>query len=171
MTWAILATGPSMSAELAQSVRGKCRVVAVSDAWRLAPWADVLVSADAAWWRENPSALTFTQAKYGAMPEFQKIEGVEKFPGSVSGTNSGLLACQVAVSLGAKKVLLLGFDMHGSHYFGAHPAPLKNTTPRRFETFKRQFEMYRPDGVEIVNLTEGSGLRCYRKSTLEKELG
>lgn len=171
MTWAVLATGPSMSAEIAQSVKGKCRVAAVSDAWRLAPWADVLVSADAAWWRENQSALKFPGAKYGAMPEFQKIEGVERFPGTVSGVNSGLLACQVAVSLGAKRILLLGFDMHGSHYFGAHPAPLKNTTLKRFEIFKQQFERYQPKDVDIVNVTEGSSLRCYRKSTLAKELG
>lgn len=143
-------------------------MIVVSDAWRLAPWADALASSDAAWWKANPDALEFPGEKYGAMPDFQKVEGVARF-GTSSGTNSGLLGCMVSQSLGATKVLLCGFDMHSSHFFGPHKV-LKNTTPARFEIFKRQFSQYKPAGVDIVNCTPNSALKAYRIGKLEEEL-
>lgn len=75
-----------------------------------------------------------------------------------------------AVELGAARVLLLGFDMRGAHYFGPHRAPLKNTDAARFEKFKRQFAAYRPPGVEIINCTPGSALSCYPLGQLEDYL-
>lgn len=167
MTWAILATGPSMSQAVADSVRG-CKVVAVSDAYRLAPWADVLCSTDAGWWLANAEALQFRGQKYGAMPDFRRISGVERFPAD-SSINSGLLGVRVAVHLGARRVLLCGFDMNrpGEHFFGTHPAPLKSTTADRQEVFKRQFAGFHPRGVEIINCTPGSALTCYPRRELE----
>lgn len=53
MIYAVLASGESMNQALADSVRGKCKVLAVSDTYLLAPWADGLVSADAGWWRNK----------------------------------------------------------------------------------------------------------------------
>lgn len=170
-TWAILATGPSMSQAVADSVRGRCRVVVISDAWRLFPGADVLVSADKAWWDHNPEALRFPGKKYGAMPEFNAVAGVERFRVS-GGTNSGLLGLMVAVHLGATKVLLCGFDLHspGEHFFGRHPKPLKSTTADRMTVFRRQFMTFRPQGVEIINCTPGSELKVYPMGRLEDEL-
>lgn len=168
MIWAVLATGPSMSQAVADVVRSKVKVVAVSDAYRLAPWADVLCSTDAGWWKANPAALEFAGDKYGAMPEFRGVPGVERFPAD-SSTNSGLLGVKVAVHLGARRVLLCGFDMNqpGDHFFGRHPAPLKSTTADRQEVFKRQFAWFRPRGVEIINCTPGSALDCYQRRDLE----
>jgi hypothetical protein len=166
-TWAVLATGPSMSLEVARSVMHKCAVVAVSDAYKLAPWADVLVSSDRAWWVANPEAKDIPCPKYCGIT-FDVPEGVQKFDGALSGSNSGLLGLKVAVAKGAKKVLLLGFDMGGSHYFGAHKPPLKNTQPARFETFKEQFRRYRPKQVEIFNCTPDSKLDAYPKKRLEE---
>ena len=163
--WAVLATGPSMSQEVADSVRGRCSVIAVSDAYRLAPWADVLVSQDAGWWRVHPDSKDFKGRKFAGVD----VPDVEKFP-SASGCNSGLLACQVAVSLGAKRILLLGVELRGAHFFGLHPKPLRNTQPHRFDAFQEQFKRYQPKGVDIVNVTDRSALKCYRRSTLEAEL-
>lgn len=166
MIFAVLATGPSMSQAVADSVQGRCKVVAVSDAYRLAPWADALVSSDAAWWNQHPEALNFAGKKYGAMPDFKPVEGVERLKIG-SGTNSGLLGLHVAVMLGATTILLAGFDLGGSHFFGPHPAPLKNTTPERFEVFKKQFAHFKPRSVRIVNCTPNSGLTCYPMGDLD----
>lgn len=155
-----------MSSAIADKVRGKCKVAVVSDAFRLAGWADVLVSADGQWWRHNADALSFAGKKYGLMPDYAKIEGVERFD-APNGINSGLLGLLVAVHLGAKRVLLTGFDMAGSHYFGPHPEPLKNTRPERFEVFKRQFMHYRPRRVEVVNCTPNSGLKVFPMGDLD----
>lgn len=168
MTWVVLASGPSISQTVADSVRGRCKVVAVSDCYRLTPWANALASTDAGWWRANPAALKFPGLKFGAMPDFRAIPGVERLPVD-TGTNSGLLGVMVAVKLGAKRVFLCGFDMNrpGVHFFGRHVAPLKSTTAARQEVFKRQFANYRPRGVEIINCTPGSALHVYPKRDLE----
>ena len=46
-TCCILATGPSLTPDQAEYAKGKARVIAVNDAWRLAPWADILYACDA----------------------------------------------------------------------------------------------------------------------------
>lgn len=158
-TWVVLATGPSMSQEVADSVRG-LPTVAVSNAHELAPWADVLVSSDRAWWTHNPTAKDFAGEKYVGLC-IEAPKDVEKFAGAMSGSNSGLLAIQVAVSKGATRVLLFGVDLGGKHYFGDHPAPLKNTRPERYEIFQKQFAAYHPKGVEILNCSPDSALRAY----------
>ena len=166
-TWAVLATGPSMSLEFARSVMWRCAVVAVSDAYKLAPWADAIASSDRAWWMANPEAMEMKCQKYCGIT-FDVPEGVTKFEGALSGSNSGLLGLKVAVSKGAKKVLLLGFDMGGTHYFGEHKPPLKNTKTERFAVFNEQFRRYRPKGVEIINCTPDSQLDAYPKKRLEE---
>ena len=168
-TWAVLATGPSMSKAIAGAVHGRCRVVAVSDAYRLAPWADVLVSADCAWWNEHPDALKFAGRKFSAYGGSNR--GIEPFK-APSGANSGLLGLMVAVHLGATKILLCGVDLHspGNHFFGRHPDNLKSTTADRLETFKAQFHRYRPKGVDIVNCSPGSALKAYPMGRLEDHL-
>jgi len=158
-TWAVLASGPSMSQEIADSVRG-LNVVTVSNTHELAPWADVLVSSDRSWWTNNPSAKDFAGERYCGLC-VEPPKGVTKFAGAMSGSNSALLAVQIAVSKGATTVLLFGVDLHGKHYFGDHPAPLKNPNSIRMEVFKKQFSGYHPKGVEIINCSPESALKCY----------
>lgn len=163
-TWAVLATGPSLTVAQCQSVRA-LRVVAVSDAYRYAPNAEALVSADKAWWRHHRPE--FAGRRFCAL----QVPGMDLEPLRLPmGSNSGVHGIDVAVMLGAKRVLLLGFDLGGTHFFGPHPDPLKNTKPDRFEVFKRQFAGYRPAGVEIINYTPGSALTCYPKSSLKEAL-
>jgi hypothetical protein len=168
MTCAILATGPSMSQAVADSVRGRCRVIAVSDNYKIAPWADALVSSDRGWWTlHNPD---FAGRKFSGVP-VSGIDRIERFQGTVSGSNTGLIAARVAVEIfEEKRILLLGFDMRGSHWFGDHPAPLRKTNPARYEVFKRQFAEYRPKGVTIINCTPRSALTCYPMARLEDVL-
>lgn len=164
--WAVLATGHSMSLHVARAVMHKVGVIAVSDSWKLAPWCDVLVSSDRAWWLANPDAAKLDCEKYCGVT-FDIPEGVKKFEGALSGSNSGLLGLKVAVSKGAKRILLCGVDLHGEHFFGQHKPPLKNATTARFEVFKRQFAQFRPKGVEIINCSLASALNCYPKKDLD----
>lgn len=170
-TFAILATGPSMSQAVADAVRAAgVHAVAVSDAFRLAPWADALVSQDRAWWAHHQDALQFDGMKFAG----QEVAGVNRVePGGIitTGTNSGLLACHVAVTVfGATRLLLLGLDMKGSHYFGAHPQPLKNTTDARYAVMREQFRRWSHKGVEVFNCTPGSALTCFPSATLREAL-
>lgn len=164
MIVAVLATGESLSQKVVDSIRGKCKVVAVSDAYLLAPWADVLVSSDAAWWRETKPEFDGPKYTLGIHPDVEKVKDIPM------GTNSGLLGIHIAVTrLGATKVLGLGFDMHGTHFFGPHKK-LKNTPPHRREQFHSQFANYKPRGVQILNCTPNSKLKCYPTARLEDAL-
>src|SRR5688572_19877453 len=118
-----------MSQAVADSVIHLPTVV-VSDAFRLRPDAVALASQDVKWWDAHPEARQFAGRKFSA----NRIKGVERLESPMvrSGMNSGLLGLEVARMLGADRVLLLGFDMHGTHYFGKHPAPLNETTKIRF---------------------------------------
>lgn len=165
MIWAILATGPSMNQQTADYVRGKCKVIAVSDAYKLAPWADALVSYDSNWWRNNREALKFRGEKYSRSGVF--TTKAFRF-GITPGCNSGYMAMRVAESLGAKKIILLGYDMHGTHYFGKHPEPLKNTTPERFRKHALQFKRWR--GCEVINCTPNTALHCFPERNLKEIL-
>lgn len=169
-TLAVLATGPSMSQAVADEVRDAgCRAVAVSDAYRLAPWADALVSHDAGWWNVHQDALQFQGRKFCSVPR----RGTETLPVSPEfghGCNSGLQGMRVARDLyGATRILLLGFDMHGTHFFGKHQEPLRNTSATRRREMLAQFGQWR-GGCEVVNCTPGSALKQFRMSTIEEEL-
>ena len=164
MIYAVLASGESMNQAVADSVRGKCKVLAVSDTYLLAPWADGLVSADAGWWRKKAPQFEGKKYTMGLVSDAEQIKDVPM------GTNSGLLALMLAVRLGATKVLLLGVDLKGSHFFGNHPLPLRNPNQARLETFKKQFSEYQPKGVLIVNCNLDSDLLCYPMARLENEL-
>lgn len=157
MKFVVIATGPSLTDEQIGMV-AHLPCVAVSNAYQRIPKAVALVSADKRWWHHYKPE--FTGPKYSVSKVSEDIERVDL----VSGSNSGLLGMEVAVKLGATSIILLGFDMHGSHYFGAHPAPLKNTDPHGFQRFKDQFAQFRK--VPVINATPGSSLECFPKMEL-----
>lgn len=185
----VVATGASLTKEQVYSVHrwrmccgsGCCGdatrtdeervVIAVSDAHKRAPWADALVSQDPAWWKQYPESMAFPGRKFST----NEIAGVERITNAgaiTTGTNSGLLACYVAQNIyKATKILLLGIDMQGSHYFGAHPTPLKNTTPVRYKVMQRQFTQWSHKGVDVVNCAPGSALDCFPRGELDACLG
>jgi hypothetical protein len=162
-TFAVLATGPSMSQAVADRVKHLGRI-AVKDAHRLAPDADALVATDRSWWKRDASVLKFAGRKFGVNPPHGGIEAVRHGVISTS-TNSALLGMHVAIHVfGAQRVELYGVDMtgeRGAHFFGPHVGR-PNTKPERFEVFKLQFARYPvPKGVEVVNRTPGSALLCF----------
>lgn len=166
-TWAVLATGQSLTPAQVEKARAM-PCVAVSDAYKLASWAQAMVSQDKSWWRLNPEAKKFAGRKFST----RSIEGVERVTDLAlrSSHNSGLLAVHVARMLGATRVLLLGVDLHGTHYFGPHPHPLRNTVPSRFDRFKKQFANYPRGDLEIINCSPGSALACFPMASLESFL-
>lgn len=168
MQFAVLATGPSLALEQVEAVK-HLPTIAVSNAYQLAPWALAVVAADKAWWRRHAEAMTFPGRRFALFPECDMpgLEIVKRTDAISYGTNSGLLACHVAMTVfGASRLLLLGFDMRGTHYFGPHVG-LKNTSPERFAEFRRQFARWRPKGVEVINCTPGSALTCFPTRSLD----
>lgn len=87
--------------------------------------------------------------------------------GVCGGGNSGYQAVNLAYILGAKTILLLGFDMHGDHYFGQHQKPLRNGSP--FNLFIESFKTITKD-VEIINCTRHSALHCFPEMSIDHVL-
>jgi hypothetical protein len=168
--FAILCTGPSMSQAVADSVR-HLHVVAVNACYELAPWADALAANDTAWWSNNPQAQQFKGRKFSS----NVIRGVERITddGRVRSEHcSGVVGLEVAKHLGATRILLLGVDFHGSHYFGDYTGRLRNTTDLRRKHHAKQFAEWGKTnkGVEVLNCTEGSELKCFPMARLDEVL-
>lgn len=171
-TWAVVATGESLKPgpELVVAKVRHLPTVAVSDAFRIAPWARAVVACDGNWWRKNPDALAFQGEKCCANGD---AKGVSRMVGAgiYTNTNSGLLGLHYAVWKGATRVLLLGIDMRGTHYFGPHKS-LPNPTPERFALFIEQFRdaSKRIGNCEVINCNPDSALDVFPRMTLDEAL-
>ena len=193
---AVLASGPSMSQEIAsliRSYRPRLKAIVVNTTYQLYKDADILVAADHAWWGVHQGAPDFLGVKVtvdlqGAvdcnMSKFPDVRyltvtgasGFDPTPGCVrTGSNSAYQALHLAMSLGASKVLLFGLDLHGTHWHEDHPEPLRNLSDRPyFEKLAARFATIVPYceslGVTVKNCTPGSSLHCFASSELHKEM-
>lgn len=164
--WVVLAPGPSASAELAGKVRN-IPLVAIGNAFELAPWAQIIAASDAAWWRSFPAARALPAAKF-CMGEARDIERV-RIDALGAVVNSGVLGLECAVRAGATRILLLGADMHGTHFFGEYQNGLRNTKPHQREQHLKQYAAWARlnRNIEVMNCTHGSVLDCFRKADLD----
>lgn len=181
-TVAILASGPSMSQEVADLVRAAgIKAIAINDTYRLAPWADMLYAADAQWWQHHPEARCFQglQVTVSRVAEVLRLQntGTEGFEphriGIRTGGNSGYQALHIAIHGEASRVLLCGFDMSnrgGLHWHGGHPAPLRNTDDHSYTRWVERFAALKDIGPEIINCTPGSAITCFPSMDLHEAL-
>lgn len=178
-TVVILATGPSLTVEDAEWVRGKARVIAVNDAYRVAPWADVLYACDDKWWRWHQGVPVFQGRKLSikckSYHDVERLcntgaEGLEteRRDGVRTGRNSGYQAIGVAVLLGATRIVLLGYDMRGDHFFGAHPDGSRPPFALCLAVFQTMVQPLRDAGVEVINCTRESALTCFPRQSLHE---
>lgn len=188
----VAATGPSLTPGVAERCIGQ-HLMVVNDAHRLLPWAEVLYACDPDWWEVHHGCPGFAGEKWSshAPAHNEKLaiakryglrlvagrdgEGFSLDPSAIHyGSNSGFQAINLALLMGARRILLVGFDMHsraGRHFFGDHPAPLSNWM--QFETlvptFRRAAALL-PSGIQIINCTPGSALDCFPMMDLEEAL-
>jgi hypothetical protein len=180
-----LATGPSLTADDVDYCRSRARVIAVNNAWQLAPWADALVASDAKWWRHHRPS--FDGFKYSLQPGASQFgaqvldntgeTGIETLPTGIrTGMNSGAAAINIAVHFGASRILLLGYDMgHDglpSHFFGEHPQGLRASSPYGsfIEKFNTMVEPLLALGVAVVNCSRKTRLMCFERLPLHEAL-
>ena len=83
--------------------------------------------------------------------------------GPPGGGNSGFQAVNLAYQMGAKTILLLGFDMFGTHFFGKHPNKLVQSSP--FSEFIKAFETIGNE-VEIINCSRQTVLNCFPRKRI-----
>lgn len=87
-----------------------------------------------------------------------------------SGGNSGFQALNLAIQFGARLILLIGFDMHdksGVHWYGRNNWPQANNPGEpNFQRWRQAFKVSAPiianAGIDVVNVTRYSELKCFR---------
>lgn len=86
------------------------------------------------------------------------------------GDNSGFQAINLALQFGCERIFLIGFDMSHSgkrHFFGDHPkACAKDSNYRHFIGYFDNAARLLPGGIEIINCTPGSALRCFPRGEI-----
>jgi hypothetical protein len=150
----------------------------------------VLYACDNEWWakyHEN-SAKTFhgerwTQSRVAAGKyrvrhiEGRNRPGLSRDPEVIhTGGNSGYQVMNLAYHFGARRMILLGYDMQRtggkSHWHGAHPGGLEKASPynswvKRFDVLARDLAS---EGVEVINCSTHTALTCFRRAKLEDVL-
>jgi hypothetical protein len=178
-TCVVICTGESagrISRESLRRIRAFTRIV-VNDAYILEPDADALYAADPRWWEWHAKAVaaqfkgrrfcpeTHTAQRFGL--EHVKLERREGL--SVDGTsirtggqigNSGAQAINLAVLHGARRIVLVGMDMGGSHFFGRHPKNVHSDSD--FKGMVRGMcamaaDLYRY-GIDVINTSDCSSI-------------
>lgn len=99
-------------------------------------------------------------------------------PGYIgAGGNSGFQAINLAVQLGARRIVLVGFDMrvdNGVHWHGEHRTELGNPGLDNVIKWRRILDEAAGDlagmGIEIINASACSALTAYPIMSLEKAL-
>jgi hypothetical protein len=189
LSWFIIASGPSLAREDVESLRGQ-RVLVINDNYLLAPWAEALYACDGHWWEwhaERAELKAFRGRKITQDEEAAKRYGLEYIesidaPGLSSnpqlicqGQNSGIQAINLAFHLGARRIVLLGYDMQETggrkHWHAGHP----NGPATRFQMLVRLFDQVADDaqcmGIKIINCSRATALRCFPRVPLSSLLG
>lgn len=166
------------------------RVVVVNNAWQRLPLSDALYACDAKWWDlyHAQTRAAFAGERWTRNPDAAKRYGLRyirsaKAPGLTTdpnaineGGNSGFQAINLAYLFGARRILLVGYDMQDTygrkHFFGDHPRPLVN--PASFKAWRARFAPLALDlaaaGVVVKNCSIESALEHFPRANLEDEL-
>lgn len=168
---------------------GKAYVIAINDNWEIAPWADMLYACDGKWWDWHAEAAQhFAGWKLTQDEEAAARLGIDcircdkNAPGLSDdphlihgGLNSGYQALNVAYLLGAREIILLGYDMKfgrngAAHWFGDHPDKVRSTYSNFIDQFATTTQQLEHAGVEVYNCSPSTDLQCYPIRRLEDVL-
>lgn len=173
-------------------------ILAINDAYRIAPGADLCYFADSEWWnwhKAKPDFISFTGEKCSIQNSGMNIEDGavhllrnKNFPANgtglsldpeylVTGGNSGYQALNLAVLAGAATIILLGYDGREpakgkpTHWFGDHPRREPDSVFALYrKSFKDGAKAIKAAGVRVINCSPDSAVDAFEKMELEQAL-
>jgi len=186
----IIGGGPSLKTFNWNSLAGK-KTIAINKAFYAYPNADILYFTDGrfySWYKDDIDL--FKGKKYTVTPGTVKLDpgvnmlkrgqklGLSKEKDTLChGNNSGYAAINLAYLLGAKRIVLLGYDMGNdgkkSHFHEGYPtnAVSNSIYANNFmPAFETLYPILKNSGIEIYNANEKSRLNIFPKISLEKAL-
>lgn len=188
----IIGGGPSLEGMDLTSIHSR-RVIGVNDAYTLGKWVDICFFGDYDWWTKHNKdwiqpdsspghaglkkfgGLVVTNAERcrqdsGVLVMSRRPKGLHLQAEYLGwNANSGAAAINLAIILGAKKIVLLGFDMKlgNKGQMNWHKNKKAKPNPGLFDKFqtgfaelKKGIDKLRPD-AEVVNATPNSDLTIW----------
>jgi len=191
-TAAIIGGGPSLAESDVAMLRGRARVIAINNACYRAPWADALWFCDKKWfiwhtaavkgfggevWTLENTSLIADLPHLRTLRNDGKAGWSDRPDGVMTGGNGGYQAIQIAAKRGARRILLLGFDMRAvngrRHWHHEHPTPSWDGIykARFLPHFPALADALTARGVEVINCTPGSALTVWPIRPLVEVMG
>lgn len=190
---AIIASGPSAKTANVEQLKGKTAVIAIKENHELAPFADVVYGCDWPWWRQVHGLPAFPGLRMAwdrrALDRFPGIVRVDIEIGTPrllfgrtglvgGGGNSAFHALNLAVQFGARRILMVGLDLHdrsGVHWYGRATAQGRaNPDANNFRNWIGVFGAAAPVlaemGCEVINASPISDLRCWPRRSIADTL-
>lgn len=175
-----VASGPSLTKQDCDYVcdRGKF-VIAVNNSWELLKNCNVVYASDFSWWRVNYGKVPKELQRWTCAQSVAKRYKINYHsPFHKGGHNSGGRAIEFAISKGAKRIFLLGYDCSvkkGIHWHGPHKNKLlSNPSPQRCKQWERQFHQVAGlatiKKVLIINCSRFTALTIFERAKLEDVL-
>jgi len=174
-SWAIIASGPSLTAEDCEAVRlFGLPTIAVNSSWKAARFAEVIYGGDDVWWKAYGHEIDIPARRVCFMRQTAVRLGIEHHKGAAGSVIcSGYQAIRWAMSQGAKRIILLGFDCsvsNGTHWHGDHEKT-GNPDARKVASWARHFNalalVAKAQRVEIINCSRETSLKCFPRMKLE----
>lgn len=153
--------------------------LAINDAYRLIPESKLFYACDYRWWEWNYEAmhslpgikLTIDPAaaqRWSDLYCYTGLDGVGlcKLPNTVhTGKNSGYQALNVAYHCGAKRIILLGYDLQKTnqqtHWFLNHQGTAKAQYSKWISLFEPLAKDLLEAGIEVVNCSPRTALTVF----------
>lgn len=182
----ILASGPSLTASDVAATAA-FPTLAISNTFQQAPHAAVVYAPDRRWWTVwHPEAVQHRGMKFGVhaglrdhpiveMLRREPGDGLSADPDRLRGTHAGTQAINFAVLAGAKRLILLGYDMGPApdgrnHYFGEHPDGSHVNYVRRLQEYETLGTALRDADVQVWNCSRTTRITAFARPALETVL-
>lgn len=196
-TFVCVASGPSLTQEQVNYCQGKAKVLVINDNYKIAPWADYHYACDQHWWlwHEDSEELLNFQGQCYTQDSSWEIENLERIKQKHSvkvipskghkglstdpsyihqGSHSGYQAINLAYHLGAKRIILIGYDMQRTngdfHWFGSHPNQMESPWKSWLSHYDDLAKDAERLGLEIINSTIETALTQFPRKELKEAL-
>lgn len=189
ITIVLIASGPSLTREdVALCERSGRSLLGINNAYQICERLDYLYGCDKKWWAKHHGKIELDCRKFSLEETpYSDIEGLtndgpsgisSEWPKVRTGGNSGYQALNLAILLGYKSIILLGYDMQPGEKGALHWHPnhegLNNPNPGRLKAWCKAFDEASPIiagmGVSVVNATRRTALECFQRAVLEEAL-
>lgn len=170
-----------------QPIKSK-HIIGINMAFRLGTWVDMMFFGDASFFKKNKQEILAWQNLRITCATFDKVVGIKRVKRSkqkygITGirdevcwnANSGAAAINVAVHLGVKRIILLGFDMqsvenqtHWHQYYAPKDLKkMKDTYKKHLAGFPEIARYCKSKNIEVLNASPNSALQVFTKVQLK----